>query len=630
MVVSSPEPVVIYTPTPSPEPVCEDDDETASLSHAILTDNNAQSASGGNAGEANNNDDPDWGPRRRARSMPPHRRIGNVTPPRRQSPSGLRIPASVSVDPSGTVGAASASVASLPLPEFAGWAVNARQDMPFLGAGGVATLDRADVRRVVDVTSLATSAQVLPLSLYLRSVAGQYQVPPHLVSTRAFVRTANEARYIIAMNDFLRGKINRVPFSHPRHWVCDVQRQKIEARVAITREVCRMRLWYATSMRTGRVILADDYETLRADRSSQRGKGPDHRVALDDESFRVPLKAFAALPDCFRQTPLPPGIAVPEPLVLRYFPSCEDFVTGGAEIAEADVRNRHDRCVRFELGFMAALALYGDYYWTDRVVWAPSPVIDSLSYLRTRDVPPIQVLPHEGDHDPHPIRVGTLVERCERMLKCPPKAMYVRNDFPSGGRLFFAYEGRGGAFVDARVGEGGYAGKPAVNPDGYGTHRPAACRYVVSGDPPREGMAPPPRWRARNPFSIPSAALAGIRCVRRRTSSPSEEGQSRDVPSEPRRPSPVRRVVELSARVRVGSIVEQWPSLGPALGLLVESGNEQLSTIFAALASSATEPSSGDVTADARQQIEDLQRENSRLQGDVVALTRRLLDRGGP
>lgn len=88
---------------------------------------------------------------------------------------------------------------------FPDWALFGRSQMNFDGVGGVASLDRTEVRRVArSVTSDSTSGTV-PDVTFMRYVEGNFLIPESFPTPRIAVETKREVIYVHKMHPYLVG-----------------------------------------------------------------------------------------------------------------------------------------------------------------------------------------------------------------------------------------------------------------------------------------------------------------------------------------------------------------------------------------------------------------------------------------
>lgn len=80
-------------------------------------------------------------------------------------------------------------------------------------------------------------------------------------------------------------------------------------------------------MWSGTVVMSDDFEIFRVDRSERGRRVPSSKIAVVDH-LRAPLSSFKTVGEVFEKTSLPPGLACPEPWILRYFPTVAPFLVG--------------------------------------------------------------------------------------------------------------------------------------------------------------------------------------------------------------------------------------------------------------------------------------------------------------
>lgn len=94
--------------------------------------------------------------------------------------------------PLGVIGSAANETPRLPYPEFYIWVHCGRVYFPFEGPGEVAILGRSDAMRVGATVVYSDSSGKRVSSGSLSSMAGGYEVPTDLISTRTFARSVLE------------------------------------------------------------------------------------------------------------------------------------------------------------------------------------------------------------------------------------------------------------------------------------------------------------------------------------------------------------------------------------------------------------------------------------------------------
>lgn len=118
-------------------------------------------------------------------------------------------------------------------------------------------------------------------------------------------------------------------------------------------------------MRSGPVVLPEDYDLLRNYRSLRAARGPPSRSDWQN-CLRVDFKIFSALPQLLAEVPLPPGLEYPPPLILRYFPKLDTFFKGLDSAEKACIDNRYQRALQAVLALMIRISLAADFNWTHR------------------------------------------------------------------------------------------------------------------------------------------------------------------------------------------------------------------------------------------------------------------------
>lgn len=113
-------------------------------------------------------------------------------------------------------------------------------------------------------------------------------------------------------------------------------------------------------MRSGRVPIYDDFDTLRLDKSDRGMMAP---AAAKDTVSSCPQSGLGGLPvldSVFSKNPPPPGLECSKPLVLRFFPVVDPFLAGRDESTRCTTRLRHAWEREVELEFLTKIALGAD------------------------------------------------------------------------------------------------------------------------------------------------------------------------------------------------------------------------------------------------------------------------------
>lgn len=214
-------------------------------------------------------------------------------------------------------------------------------------------------------------------SRFVLSIVGGLQVPEGLCCHRALVRSTAEARCIIGMNAYLRGTSIYLPIAAPSTWCADYGVLRNAGDAPMESRYTQRRIWYCLRMRTGHVILYDDVNMLGVERTDLVVMGPSAA-----ESVESPMHGnLVALPKLYRvfaTSPMPSGLACPEPWILCYFPVEDTFLLAVPEVDHASIRERHAHAMSTELAVMAAMAVGADYFLTERVVLVAPVVLDFL------------------------------------------------------------------------------------------------------------------------------------------------------------------------------------------------------------------------------------------------------------
>lgn len=83
-------------------------------------------------------------------------------------------------------------------------------------------------------------------------------------------------------------------------------------------EYAQLSSWYVIYMWYWLVVMQDDYDMLRNDRSIRAAVRPPSQSEWKN-FLRVDFSVFTEFPQAFAEVALPPGLAYPPPLILRYF-----------------------------------------------------------------------------------------------------------------------------------------------------------------------------------------------------------------------------------------------------------------------------------------------------------------------
>lgn len=189
----------------------------------------------------------------------------------------------------------SSKAAPLPIPEFSRWACAPRTAHTFDVTGGVIELKRYDVHRIKLAGFPDTPGTREPRRLFLAAITGYFQVPSFAKSAGAFVRNLKEARYVARMSAYLAGDVVEVPIKTSGLWEANLAEMKLLPNTPMSVGYEQLRSWYVMSMRSGRVVLPEDYELLQNDRSLRAARGP---KSLSDwkNCLRVDFTVFQSLP----------------------------------------------------------------------------------------------------------------------------------------------------------------------------------------------------------------------------------------------------------------------------------------------------------------------------------------------
>lgn len=410
-----------------------------------------------------------WGPRRQHNPLPANQRIAprdrRTTLPFPHNP--LRAVPSPANDPPGTLGAADTRYDSLPPREFAGWATSRRCQLTFDGAGGVSLSERPESHRCEIALRDTGPAGRAPQVAFLAQVEGRFQIPAFIPSERFAAPSVSEATYVRNMHNYLAGNEGALDLP-PTPLVVDLA----ALRRTVGRETlalpARNRAWYRMSMLLGRVILFDDYAVLRSDRSAIRANAPDPRV--DAASlFLIDVHAhFPGLPALITEHPLPPDVAVPEPLLLRYFATYVDTLPADQR---PSVAPRYARALKSELAIMLVSALAADHYWTQRTLILPDATLRFL-----RDIEPnFPDLVWVQDGDTGRFHLQEILDRSAAAAAAGFSYLFVRLEISNRDTTLFAFYHDEGNLARAREGEGSHGGNPCIRP--YGVRPPSASLW---------------------------------------------------------------------------------------------------------------------------------------------------------
>lgn len=183
--------------------------------------------------------------------------------------------------------------------------------------------------------------------------------------------------------------------------------------------------------------------------------------------------------------PLPPNLAVTEPLIWKLFPE----LVGDLPLLDRDhYQVRYVGALPLEIVGMLAGALVADYDWADRV----SLIADSIYAILDRDA--LEGLPNVTWIER--FNIGTshirgVLEWVTILWSATLTALYARAELFPMNRVYLSYEDNQGAFVPGREGRDGQGGQPVVNR--WETSRaaqmlwgrPASIRFAAGGLPGR-------------------------------------------------------------------------------------------------------------------------------------------------
>lgn len=152
-----------------------------------------------------------------------------------------------------------------------------------------------DVHRIELAGLPDTTSTRVPRRLFLADKTGSFQVPYFVKLAREFVRNLKEASHVARMNAYFSSDIVEVPIQASVFWEANFAELKLVPNTPMYVEYAQLRSWYVIYMRSGRVVLPDDYDVLRNDRSLRAAREPPSRS--DWKNFlRVDFTVLPALP----------------------------------------------------------------------------------------------------------------------------------------------------------------------------------------------------------------------------------------------------------------------------------------------------------------------------------------------
>lgn len=323
---------------------------------------------------------PEWGTRRTRRFLPSRNRICHISPTKPDSspPFSLSdhpsspLPAATDID---ALGEDDASIPSLPLPKFQRWATSARKSLIFVGSGGMEKLDRDEVFRVSRVSSDVSNWNRAPRIAYVARSSGGFQVPRSLTCGCAFFPSLADPRYVLWMNQFLVG--SSVPITSLSTWDVNLRIYKNSTTGVPPTKMFQLKSWHALSMITRRFIFPDDWDLLRTDRSARHELGYCCRE-LPVSSLLVDVYSFSQLPSCVNSAPLPAGIALNFPPILRYFSNVGWAQSALSPNIGSLFSAQYESAFNQEVYLMIVVILYTDWHWTRRCSWIDTESVEAM------------------------------------------------------------------------------------------------------------------------------------------------------------------------------------------------------------------------------------------------------------
>lgn len=177
------------------------------------------------------------------------------------------------------------------------------------------------------------------------------------------------------MNKYLCRVGKEAPIISSSTWVVDLRVYRNSPDAPPATIMFQMKGLYALSMITRRVLMQEDWESLRRDRLERQGLGYCTRDA-PYSAFRIPLTCFPQIHEIFDRTTLPPGPPVILTPVLRYIPIVGSFTSSLSFSAGYATEEWYSKVLDFKLAMKIVVTLYDDWYWSQRSKWVSPAIIN--------------------------------------------------------------------------------------------------------------------------------------------------------------------------------------------------------------------------------------------------------------
>lgn len=187
--------------------------------------------------------------------------------------------------------------------------------------------------------------------------------------------SGNETLYVQRMSRYLAGSVEVLALP-PSIGSIDVQSLHMDSR-GVTDAALGSIYWYSRSVLTGRLIVYQDYEVLRCDRSYPSANW-DHPHNSLETLLRIQLSQLLAVPPMLLNNPLPPNLSIPKPMIISFF---TEFVDNLSLLERPHASTRFEKSLHWGVHFHAGrCGCYGLLF--DRFYFAFSRVNPYLSAPR--------------------------------------------------------------------------------------------------------------------------------------------------------------------------------------------------------------------------------------------------------
>lgn len=353
------------------------------------------------------------------------------------------------------VGVAARNLDELPQEDlFCAWTRTRRANIYWEGPGGIAHIERDDVRRVTLASSDEGQAGGAPRRVLTSFMEEAFQVPSSIPCDRICVTNYIDAMYVTQMSAYLFRGEGPLPSMGTSSWVAEFKPSRVMDNGELSREYKQNRLAFFLSQKAGRVVTIEDWLALRTDRHTRRQDSFDMDAEVSS-LLRIPLEELPNLPDLVGRLRMPAGIPVVMPPVLKFFAAevtrCESSAVG----------ERFHTALESEVKRGVINALGAEYYWTGRIIKLGAPLMGQLRDWDREGVPVLRVIDR---YDADPLHPRDLLRRAELAQGAPDNKLFTRRDYVTGDSLVWALEGPSGGLSEAVPGRCGHGGHPLLSP----------------------------------------------------------------------------------------------------------------------------------------------------------------------